>query len=226
MISMKKLFKTLLVSIFSLNLLFCNIYGQEIYTEGTLEYQIESDGSITIVGYFGSDEIVYIPSSIAGHPVNTIGSGAFDGSSALVVYVPDSVISIQEGALGTCKLGDDYSNNKDEEDKKEDEEKLIEEIVEQKEAEIKETEVKEETKKTDTDTNKSTDIVTEEIESEEVEVSIDELIEMEEVVEEETIKESKTSSKLYILIALAAICAILLIVILVRLIKSIKKNND
>ena len=48
--------------------------GEEVYTEGYFYYTI-SDKSITIVGYFGNETVVTVPSSIAGIPVNAIHGG-------------------------------------------------------------------------------------------------------------------------------------------------------
>lgn len=74
-----------------------------IYTEGNLYYIIE-DNSITIVGCFGDDEIINVPASIAGIPVNTIAPGAFANSSASVINLPDTIMEVQEGATGTAEV--------------------------------------------------------------------------------------------------------------------------
>lgn len=71
-----------------------------VYTEGALKYTIKND-SITIVGYFGKDKTVTVPNQIAGIPVNTIAKGAFDGTAATEVKLPDTITSIQEGAIGS-----------------------------------------------------------------------------------------------------------------------------
>ena len=72
-----------------------------VYTEGALYYTI-ADESITITGYFGRDEVVTVPASIAGIPVNTIAKGAFTGSSAVrVVDLPDTITTVEEGAFAS-----------------------------------------------------------------------------------------------------------------------------
>lgn len=71
------------------------------YTEGTLYYTIQN-GTITITGCFGRDEVVKVPSSIAGYPVNVIGKNAFAGNIYVKkVELPDTITQIEEGAFGT-----------------------------------------------------------------------------------------------------------------------------
>ena len=70
------------------------------YTEGALYYTVD-DHSITITGYFGRDAEVTVPAMIAGDPVNTIAAGAFDGTAATQVNLPDTIMEIQEGAIGS-----------------------------------------------------------------------------------------------------------------------------
>lgn len=69
-----------------------------VYTEGYLHYTI-ADESITITGYFGSEETVTVPAMIAGIPVNTIASGAFSESGIKVLNLPDTITSIESGAI-------------------------------------------------------------------------------------------------------------------------------
>ena len=75
--------------------------GQSVvrYTEGTLYYIID-DESITITGCFGKDANVTVPASIAGIPVNTIATGAFaDNDYIKTVNLPDTIMTVQEGAF-------------------------------------------------------------------------------------------------------------------------------
>lgn len=71
-----------------------------VYTEETFQYTV-NDHSVTIVGYFGKSDVVEIPSSIAGTPVNTIATGAFVGTKAKKVILPDTIMSIEDGAFPT-----------------------------------------------------------------------------------------------------------------------------
>ena len=97
---MKKLIPLLLALVMTLSLT-AVASASTVYTEGALYYTI-ADESITITGYFGRDEVVTVPASIAGIPVNTIAKGAFTGSSAVrVVDLPDTITTVEEGAFAS-----------------------------------------------------------------------------------------------------------------------------
>lgn len=97
---MKKLIPLLLALVMALSLT-AVASASTVYTEGALYYTI-ADESITITGYFGRDETVTVPASIAGIPVNTIAKGAFTGSSAVrVVDLPDTITTVEEGAFAS-----------------------------------------------------------------------------------------------------------------------------
>lgn len=72
--------------------------AETIYTEGFLWYVIEND-SVTIVGYFGKDTEVTVPSSIAGLPVNRVRARAFAGTAAKTVRLPDTVLTMGLNAV-------------------------------------------------------------------------------------------------------------------------------
>lgn len=74
-----------------------------VYSEGPFYYTY-ADGSITIVGYFGRDKVVYVPASIAGYPVNRIGPGAFEGTGVEVIYLPDTIMEVSEGGTGSARV--------------------------------------------------------------------------------------------------------------------------
>lgn len=76
------------------------VTASQIYTEKTFEYTIE-DESVTIVSYFGDDEEVTVPNMIAGFPVNTIASGAFANTALKNLYLPDSIMTVEPGAIRT-----------------------------------------------------------------------------------------------------------------------------
>jgi hypothetical protein len=60
-------------------------------------------GTITITGYYGSDDVVAIPSLINGLPVTRIGDWAFDSCTTLTsITIPNSVISIGNSAFSSC----------------------------------------------------------------------------------------------------------------------------
>lgn len=75
-------------------------YADTVYTEGYLKYVLENE-SISICGYFGSEKEVTIPSSIAGYPVSKIAKGAFtDSKTVEKLILPDTIMTIEEGAIG------------------------------------------------------------------------------------------------------------------------------
>ncbi len=68
-------------------------------THGFLRYEVE-DNSVTIVDYAGEEEEVWVPTYIAGKPVNRIAMGAFyDSWTVGKVYLPDTVTQVDEGAF-------------------------------------------------------------------------------------------------------------------------------
>lgn len=83
---------------------------ETVYTEGYFYYTIE-DGSITITGYFGDETIVKVPNNIAGIPVNAIASGAFEGTTVEVLYLPDTIMHIGEGGTGSARVIYEGSEN-------------------------------------------------------------------------------------------------------------------
>jgi hypothetical protein len=92
----KYLFVSLLVFLFCTN----NVYAAETYTEGYFYYQVEND-SVIITGYFGTESVVTVPSMIAGVPVNTIGEGAFVNTTVKTLNLPDTIMTIENGAIGS-----------------------------------------------------------------------------------------------------------------------------
>lgn len=90
------------------------VRGATVYTEGYFEYQVK-DGGIVICGYFGRESEVTVPASIAGYPVSVIGSGAFsDCEQVNKINLPDTVMTIQEGAIGGTQTVVYNSNTNDE----------------------------------------------------------------------------------------------------------------
>ena len=74
-------------------------HAATVYINEYLRYTVE-ETSVTIVGYNGTENEVMIPTQIAGNPVNTIAKGAFaDCSTVKKVYLPDTIMSIEEGAF-------------------------------------------------------------------------------------------------------------------------------
>ena len=68
-----------------------------------LKYSKNSDGTITISGYEGSDSSVVIPATIDGCTVTSIGGDAFSGCTALAsISLPDGVKSIGGHAFASA----------------------------------------------------------------------------------------------------------------------------
>lgn len=77
---------------------FTNFITTMAYTEGYFEYEV-SDQSVTITGYFGKETEVTVPSAIAGNPVNTIAKGAFMDTPVKTLNLPDTIMTIESGAI-------------------------------------------------------------------------------------------------------------------------------
>ena len=77
------------------------VFAATEYVDGYLRYTV-AEGSVTITGYNGRESEVTVPSSIAGVPVNTIASGAFQDSAVVTkVNLPDTIMAVEEGAFGS-----------------------------------------------------------------------------------------------------------------------------
>ena len=61
-----------------------------------------NSGAITITAYTGSGGAVTIPATTNGYPVTSIGAGAFADSGLTNVTIPNSVLSIGDGAFEGC----------------------------------------------------------------------------------------------------------------------------
>ncbi len=61
-----------------------------------------NSGAITITGYTGPGGAVIIPATTNGYPVTGIGAGAFANSDLTNVTIPNSVLSIGNGAFNGC----------------------------------------------------------------------------------------------------------------------------
>lgn len=75
------------------------IRAAQTYTEKDYYYELKDD-SIIITGYFGSDTEITLPDAIAGYPVSKIASGAFVDTTVKVINLPDTIMDIEENAIG------------------------------------------------------------------------------------------------------------------------------
>ena len=79
------------------------VWAGESYVYGYFHYTV-ADDSVTITGYTGDEEVVKIPSMIAGNPVNTIASGAFAGAeNTATIYLPDTIMTVESGAFSAVQ---------------------------------------------------------------------------------------------------------------------------
>lgn len=73
------------------------------YSEGYYQYHL-GEGYVSLCGYFGSQEKVNIPSSLAGRPVIIIENTTFAKNSKVKeIYIPDTVTYIQENTFSGLK---------------------------------------------------------------------------------------------------------------------------
>lgn len=101
---MKKTITVLLSLLLCLSLLALPAYADgETYSEGYFYYTVQ-DQAITITGYFGREEEVTVPSSIAGAPVSRIASGAFLNTTVRILHLPGTIMTIEEGAISGATI--------------------------------------------------------------------------------------------------------------------------
>ena len=75
----------------------------ETDASGDYEYQVLSDGTVSITKYLGKGGDVVIPSTIDGMAVSTVRTQAFrDLNSIINVLIPDSITKIENSAFSRC----------------------------------------------------------------------------------------------------------------------------
>jgi hypothetical protein len=70
-----------------------------ITAQAQFNFTTNTDNTITITGYTGSNGVVMIPDSLVGLPVASIGEFAFYATSVTIVLIPDSVSNIRDGGV-------------------------------------------------------------------------------------------------------------------------------
>ena len=93
---MKKRFVSLLLA--ALLLLSVQTAARAEYIYGYFRYEV-TDRSVTITAYTGHETTVTVPAMIGGNPVNAVAPGAFAGSGAVTVYLPDTITYVSDGAF-------------------------------------------------------------------------------------------------------------------------------
>ena len=81
------------------------------YIHGYFRYTID-DNSITITAYYGNETEVVVPAMIGTYPVNTIKAGVFAGTSVQKIWLPDTIMTIEEGAFAPGQTTTYYSDEK------------------------------------------------------------------------------------------------------------------
>ena len=77
--------------------------GFALVTPGEFKYTVQENGTAMITEYTGKGGYVFIPSTLDGYTVTSIGEGAFKGCTRLTrVTIPDSVTSIGSNAFYEC----------------------------------------------------------------------------------------------------------------------------
>lgn len=89
-------------------ILVCCMFTGAALAEDTFEkdgFKCEQmrDGSLKLVSYTGSADVVTIPSSIEGYDITCIGEYAFDGCEANKINIPSTVKVIESFAFSDCK---------------------------------------------------------------------------------------------------------------------------
>lgn len=111
-ITMNKLMKTVLLTLTLLLSINNIVFAETIYTEGALNYVIR-DGSIVVVGYFGTDKEVAVPDQIGGYLVTGVASGALTKDCIEKVILPETITAVEEGAIiehAKVDVEDSYGN--------------------------------------------------------------------------------------------------------------------
>ena len=79
----------------------------------TFDYQIKSDGTISLKKYTGTEVNVTIPETYDGYKVTWINDGAFASNNSIKsVHIPKSITFIAEAVFADCdKLTEITTNN-------------------------------------------------------------------------------------------------------------------
>jgi len=80
-------------------ILYC-IWKKE--TDASAFTYTEKNGELTITGYKGDHTEVVIPTHIGGKPVTKLAAGAFTKSRFTLLSLPDTLITVEDGALNGC----------------------------------------------------------------------------------------------------------------------------
>ena len=99
---MKRVLTILLVCSLICVLCVSSFAAEVSYTDDGYSYK-KTENGITITGFRGTSENLYIPTTIGEEKVTAIGKKAFAGNKSIkVVTIPQSVTTIEDGAFNDC----------------------------------------------------------------------------------------------------------------------------
>ena len=101
---LKKMIVYLLILIINTTLLFeFKVISAKAETNGEFEYKVKDDGTIEILGYIGNNTTLYIPNTINGIEVTSIGNSAFYHDTYITkVIIADGVKYFEPCAFECC----------------------------------------------------------------------------------------------------------------------------
>ena len=77
--------------------------GASVLRCGEYSYTLQQDGSAEIVEYTGNPEALDLPAFLDGHPVTSIGDGAFqNGNRIQSITIPDSLVTVGSNPFSSC----------------------------------------------------------------------------------------------------------------------------
>ncbi len=98
---MKKVIKICLTLLITVSMLSISSVNAKNY--GDFEYNVLSNNTVEITGYYGEDTKVIIPSNIDGKKVTAIGGWAFYDRAITSIEIPNTVTTIEKEAFYCCE---------------------------------------------------------------------------------------------------------------------------
>ena len=77
-------------------------YEPEVRQNSDFIYQIEQDGSASIIQAFFDNDAVFVPADIEGYPVKRIMTDAYNCLEVLLIFVPENVEKIEKNGFLNC----------------------------------------------------------------------------------------------------------------------------
>lgn len=96
-----KQYKWVLLAVMLIVGLLCGCSSQKETPAENFVYEL-ADGKVTITGFTGTDQEIYIPAKIENRPVTKIGESAFENYDMTLVVFPDTLEEIGRYAFADC----------------------------------------------------------------------------------------------------------------------------